>query len=420
MTSRRDVLAAVLLAAVAAACGRESSPGNKVRPTRLIHPPPIEATTYAVNGMTAFGAKLFDLVSDPTKNAVLSPFSIATAFGMARAGARGETEEQIDRVLGFPWNPHLALHRLADDIVTAKAIPPKSNAKRKPEDDPKPPVVAIANGLFAQAGIDVVKAFLDLVAEQYGAGVQRVDFTQPDRAMAFINAWVREQTADRIKKLFDDLDPTTLLVLANAVYLKADWTVPMLPMSDQPFRRSAGTVPVPTMFSRDERRYAEGPGWQAGELTYFGGELAMWVVVPRGDAAPASLLTPDVLDTISSKLKKAQVDLTMPRWDFATDLDLVPPLRELGMEVPFTPEADFSGMLPGVMIDQVVHRANITVDEWGTEAAAVTGISAVPVSAPAPGIPLRADHPFAFAIMHLPTKTPLFLGQVVDPTAKDA
>lgn len=418
MTRRRDVLAAVLLAAVAAACGREFAPGKKVQPTPLIHPPPIEATTYAVQGMTAFGAKLFGLVSEPTENAVVSPFSIATAFGMARAGARGETEKQIDAVLGFPWNPHLALSRLAGDLVTTKAIPPKSKTKRKPDDDPKPPVVAIANGLFAQAGADVVKAFLDTLAEQYGAGMQRVDFSQPDKAAALINAWVREQTGDRIKKLFEKLDPTTLLVLANAVYLKADWTVPMLPFSDQPFRRPGGAVPVPMMFGRGERRYAEGPGWQAGELTYVGGELAMWVVVPRGDAAPASLLTPDVLDLISSKLEPRPVDLTLPRWDFATDLDLVSPLRELGMTDPFSPAADFSGMLPDVMIDQVVHRANITVDEWGTEAAAVTGISIVPVSAHAPGVPLRADHPFAFAIVHLPTKTPLFLGQVVDPTAR--
>lgn len=419
MTSRRDFLAAALAAAVLASCGRESSADKKIQP--IVHPPPIEATTYAVNGMTSFGAKLFDLVADPAKNAVVSPLSIATAFGMARAGARGETEKQIDAVFGFPWNPHLPLRKLIGDIVTTTVIPPRSKAKRKPEDDPKPPVVAIANGLFAQVGAELEKAFLDILAEQYVAGVERVDFTQPDKAMALINDWVRKQTADRIKKLFDRLDPATLLVLANAVYLKADWVTPMLPMGDQPFRRAGGSVPAPMVFSRDERRYAEGSGWQAGELPYFGGELAMWVVVPRGDAAPASLLTPSVLDTISSKLKPTRVDLTLPRWDFATDLDLVPPLVKLGLTVPFSGDADFSGIMPDdLMIDQVVHQANITVDEFGTEAAAVTGIAAVYVSAPAPGVPLLADHPFAFAIMHLPTKTPLFFGQVVDPTAKDA
>jgi serpin B len=110
------------------------------------------------------------------------------------------------------------------------------------------------------------------------------------------------------------------------------------------------------------------------------------------------------------------VDLSMPCWDFATDLDLIPPLQELGMEVPFDQGADFSGMLLGVWLDQAVHRANITVDEWGTEAAALTGL-AFPSSLPPPSdVTIRADRPFAFAIVDTNTGTPLFIGHVADPT----
>jgi serpin B len=164
------------------------------------------------------------------------------------------------------------------------------------------------------------------------------------------------------------------------------------------------------------RRHGTGKGWQSVELTYAGGELAMWVLVPADDVAPVRLLAPEVLAAAEKSLAEKQVSLSMPRWDFATDLDLIPPLRKLGMVAPFA-DADFSGMLPGVFIDQVVHRANITVDEWGTEAAAATGIAGLE-SMPRVDVEVRVDRPFAFAIMHLPTKTPLFLGQVVDPTAK--
>jgi serine protease inhibitor len=106
----------------------------------------------------------------------------------------------------------------------------------------------------------------------------------------------------------------------------------------------------------------------------------------------------------------------MPRWDFAIDLDLIPPLQELGMKAPFGAGADFSGMLPGVWIDQAVHRANITVDEWGTEAAAVTGLGFNESGPPPPNVTIRADHPFAFAIVDTQTGAPVFIGHVADPT----
>jgi serpin B len=83
----------------------------------------------------------------------------------------------------------------------------------------------------------------------------------------------------------------------------------------------------------------------------------------------------------------------------------------------FTPAADFSGISPGLLIDQAIHRATITVTEWGTEAAAVTGLAAMASAELAPPLTVRADHPFVFSIVHLPTGAPLFVGSVADPTA---
>lgn len=421
-TSRRAVLAAALAAAFVAACGSNESRGNGklalVASSKKRVVPGADAPVAAtVSGMTDFGTKLFGLVAEPTKNAVVSPMSIAYAFGMARVGARGETAAEIDEVLGFPADPHPAFNRLSREIVTTTALPPKTTAKRKPGDEPKPPIVAIANGLFVQRDVEVGRAFLDTLAEEYGAGVRTVDFKSME-ALALINAWVREQTAERIEKLFDKLDGATKLVLANAVYLKADWVSPfaMNPTSDETFHSLAGEITVSMMHGLASRRHAIVAECQAVELPYFGDELAMWLLVPTGKAKPAELLAPVILGAVADSLEQKSVDLSMPRWDFATDLDLVPLLRKLGMVAPFD-NADFSGMLPDVFIGQAVHRANITVDEWGTEAAAVTGLAFPTSGRPEPAVKVRADRPFAFAIMHLPTRTPLFLGQVVDPTA---
>jgi serine protease inhibitor len=103
----------------------------------------------------------------------------------------------------------------------------------------------------------------------------------------------------------------------------------------------------------------------------------------------------------------------MPKWDFETSFDLLAAVRGLGV----TDLTDFSGISPGLFLGQAVHRANITVDEEGTEAAAATGLMFPTSAGPQPDVTFRADRPFAFAIMHTPTRTPAFVGTVTDPTA---
>lgn len=353
--------------------------------------PPVEET---VRGITAFGHALLTATVTPDKNAVLSPLSIAYAYGMARAGAVGTTGEELDRVFGFPaQGPHTAFNALTRQIVTDQ--------------------VAIANGMFAQLDTTVGQDFLHTLAAQYGVGVHTVDFRGD--AADVINGWADKNTAGRIKKVFDHLDEDTKLVLANAIYLKADWKHPFKDGKEEgaAFTRADGsTVKTDLMRLQAHLGYASGPGWQAVELPYAKSDLAMWVLVPQKGSAPDRLLSPDTLQDVAKGLKPTGVDLLMPKWDFGTTLDLMPPVAKLGLR-----GNDFSGIAPDVFLDQAVHRANITVDEWGTEAAAVTGL-AFPSSGMAPEVEVRADHPFAFAIVHKPTSTPLFVGQVADPTAK--
>jgi serine protease inhibitor len=378
---------------------------------------PVERT---VDGLTKFGHDLYTVAADPAKNTVISPLSIGYAFGMARAGAGGQTASQLDHVFGFPASgPHAAFNDLDRQIGTVGEPPPRPSpgTTRGPGELSAPPVVAIANGLFVQDGLPVTDGFLRTLASQYGAGARIVDFPSGQSAEQ-INAWVREQTAQRITKLFDQLDPATRLVLANAVYLKADWQTPFAkdPTTDATFTRADGTtVAVPMMHQEQSLRYASGQGWQAVELPYAASELAMRVIVPQGALTPADVLSPQTLAQVQADLRGEQVDLFLPRWDFATDLDLLPALNTLGL----TALDDFSGMSrERLTLDQAVHRANITVDEWGTEAAAVTGLVFTTSGQSAPPLVVRADRPFAFAIVHQPTGAPLFIGHVADPLAE--
>jgi serpin B len=92
-------------------------------------------------------------------------------------------------------------------------------------------------------------------------------------------------------------------------------------------------------------------------------------------------------------------------------------LTKLGMADVFDGRADLTGIAAGLHVSDAIHRANVTVDERGTEAAAVTGIAVGTAGRTGSPIIMRADRPFAWAIVHEPTGTPVFVGHVSDPTA---
>lgn len=372
---------------------------------------PVGAVALAVAGLG------YRLEGAAEGNSVVSPLSVAYAFAMARAGAGGDTAAQLDQVFGFPADglPD-AFNAITRQVVTDD-VPPVAKARK--DHTPRPAVVSVGNGLFLQRGQPVGQEFLHTLAAQYGVGVHPVDFAG-GKAADVIDRWVDLRTAGRIKKAFDTLSPDARLVLANSVYLRADWADSLFAeavVDPEPFTRTDGsTVAVPTMHGQSGLRYAAGPGWQAVEVPYFGDQLAMRILLPALGQAPGRLLDPTVGAAVTAALHTENVALDLPRWDFGSTLDLVPVLRTLGLTAPFAPTADFSGISPGLHVDQAVHRATITVDEWGTEAAAVTALSFAAAGRAAPQVRLTMDHPFAFEIVHTGTGVPLFMGQVADPS----
>jgi serine protease inhibitor len=430
--SRRTLLmglAGALVASQAAACGhgRTATPPTGVVPDLLtaqgvarVVPDADAPVGAATDGIVAFGHALARAAATPGKNWVASPLSIATAFAMARVGARGSTAGQLDRLFGYPADGRDgAYNAITRALVTTDVPPPASSAKRPANAPARPPVVVIGNALFTAESLRIAAAFLTTLASQYGAGARPVDFTSPS-ALAQINAWVKQQTAGRIDQLFAQLDPDTQLVLANTVYLRADWATDFAaqPLIDAPFTVASGArVTASTMHQVASVGYAAADGWQAVELPYAGGDLAMRVMLPAPGGSPDDMLAPSTMAAVDARMSTATVDVTMPRWNFEADIDLGAVLPAMGLTAPFGSQADFGGIAPGLSISQAVHKANITVDQKGTEAAAVTGM-AMAGAAPAPRpLSFEANRPFAFAIVGGGSRVPLFVGHVADPSA---
>ena len=433
-TWRRAIPAIVVAASLAGCASSATKAGTvttrhasntttptEVRATDVARADPGSISTAAlVAGINAFGHDLYAQAATGG-NVVISPLSIEVALSMARAGAGGTTAAEIDAAMHFPSNGRDAqMNALTRGLATQASAPavPSPAASRDASAPPAAPILTIANALFMQQGFPIGQPFLNTMAADYGSGVRTVDFTSPS-AIALINAWVRTQTADRIQQLFDSLAPDTKLVLANAVYLKADWATPFAedPTSNATFTTAAGKrITVPTMHQTGSLGYASSDKWQAVALPYAGGTLTMYVIVPTANTSLADLLAPTTLTQISAGLHPTPLSLSLPRWTSTTKLDLVPVLNALGIHAAFTPAADFAAIAPGLYIQQAVHRATIKVDEWGSEAAAVTGL-AFPASSMLAPMTVRADHPFAYAIVNPQTGVVVFEGSVADPTA---
>jgi serpin B len=215
------------------------------------------------------------------------------------------------------------------------------------------------------------------------------------------------------------ITPDTRLVLANAIYFKGTWKVQFDAKKTEfaPFYRLDGSqVKVPMMRVKEHFPYTEGMNYQAIELPYTGNALSMVIFLPREGMFEdfEAGLSVERLDAIMARLCSEKVQLAMPKFELTSEFSLADTLAELGMPDAFTGVADFSGMdgTRDLFIGHVAHKAYVSVNEEGTEAAAATGVSMV-LSIPAM---MTIDHPFIFLIRDIETGAILFIGRVMDPS----
>lgn len=478
---------------------------------------------HAVTANSGFAVDLYRQLAKENqgKNLFFSPYSMSSALAMTAEGARGETAAQMGKVLRFPeaarhvgddaqlipwntalihtgmaalnerFNPKPAAQDVRDKIAVLRKELDAANrqaaelrAARKWQDlqnlAPKSQQIAaelnellvqvdqyelrVANALWGEKTDPFRQSYIDTINKYYQTGgLFPVDFRgDPEGSRKRINAWVENQTKDRIKDLIPRgaINPLTALVLTNAIYFKGEWAQVFAEKDtkDDEFALADGTkLRVPMMHrsmdsasyaamngdgtffdtpgeydSRkgiDEKKfYPNEHGFQILELPYKGKELSMVLFVPRaadGLASIENLITAEILHVWIGRLQKRSVKVFMPKFKLETTYEMNKTLQTMGMvrafRNPAVPDgAQFEGMCASPLyISTVLHKAFVEVNEKGTEAAAATAVvmeDGGGVSEMEPFTPtFRADKPFVFAIRDVKTGTILFLGRVTNP-----
>jgi serpin B len=390
-------------------------------------PPPTKLDPDAarvVKDSNTFALDLYGQLALQDGNLFFSPYSISNALAMTYAGARGETAKQIATTLHFT----LEQKRLHPAFGSLRKVTQGAGQERKVQ--PKYQLLT-ANRLWGQKDYGFLPDFLKSTENHYGAGLKEVDFENAsEAARKVINAWVEEQTKDKIKELIkpDILTEDTRLVLTNAIYFKAAWRHPFSPKqtTDGDFTVADGKkVKAKLMRGPHRTNYFKGEGFEALELPYEAHDLSMVVLLPdKADGLPAfekRLTAANLtqwLGKLSDYASDHQVDVTLPKFKLTSEFMLKDVLSKMGMPIAFDrKKADFSGMATRerLFIKHVVHKTFVDVNEAGTEAAASTAVVVDRVSAARPAM-FRADHPFVYLIRDNRTGSILFLGRVVSPS----
>jgi serine protease inhibitor len=411
------VIAAATLIAGCASATRSTTaqPDTKPPPTLTPAAPSVSRADAAAltDGNDRFAGRLLAQLARTHSTLALSPFSISDALSMTYAGARGSTAEEMAAALDSRLPPpRLAAAFNAQAQSLAKANRPGATLE-------------VANALFGQSGQTFRRPFLAILARDYGAAMHTVDFANPD-AVAQINAWVSDNTGGNIPHLFaaGDVNALTRLVLADAVYLDAKWLLPFQPQNTHPdvFHAPSGTIRVPTMHRDGTFAYLDSDGYQALELPYQGGRLALDILLPGlGQLQPllARIAASGPLRLLAG-LTPQYVTVALPKFQLRTQFDLSGALARMGMPLAFQPgRADLSGIAgpPGYLyIQHVIHEAYIDVDEAGTKAAAATGVAigTTAVELP-PKIHFVVNRPFVFVLRDMRTGAILFTGVTSHP-----
>jgi serpin B len=376
-----------------------------------------------VSSINTFAVDIYKKISTENGNLFFSPYSLFAALGMTELGAGGETAIQIRKALSVisgGEDYHAALNGL-DILLTGYAGSTEGI------------ILNSINSTWAQSGWHFNDTYLDQLGRYYGSGVNLLDFfnhSEPSRVT--INTWVADQTNNRIQDLIPQggILPETRLVLTNAIYFLADWLFPFdaaLTKNDSFFKLDNTTIQAPLMQlgatgEAVRMRYMRSGTIRAIDFPYTGDRLCMTVLLPdKGSftAFESGISVESINATIAALDSVTLPPVRLPRFTFTTgSVSMVEPLKALGMVDAFVEgKADFSGIdgTRELFLDDVIHKAFVSVDEKGTEAAAATAVLFVDEGYDPDPPQFIADRPFIFLIRDRQTGVVLFMGRVVDP-----
>ena len=359
-----------------------------------------------VKACNEFAFDLYEVLKNKSKNVLFSPYSINIALVMTYEGAKGGTKEEFKKVLHLPFEDvkNYYLKLLKNTNFVKKGC-----------------ILKTANGLWIQKGFRILKSYKRVIKKYYLGEVREADFKhESEEARKKINKWVAQKTEQKIKEVIPKrgLNSLTRLVIANAIYFKGKWLKGFnkrYTHEDKFFINKNKTIKVKMMQKEDTFNYAEDENYQVLELPYEGERISMIIFLPKKIDSKLDLSL-NQFYTLINKLKKTDVLVFIPRFKEKLGYDLKQVLYNMGIKKAFTGEADFSGIdgKEDLLIQKVFHKAFVSVDEEGTEAAGSTavviGLKAIPRYKV-----FKANHPFLFFIIDKKTGLILFLGKIKNP-----
>ena len=353
---------------------RRASHQDPCRP-RQLRVEPLEdrrllTAARAADAINQFAYDVYEHMQNTSGNMFFSPLSVATALSMAYAGAAGQTAVEMEQVLHLGTEP--GIHSSYNELLSLLGS----------QTDPGQGFeISVANAMWPQIGSPLKSGFVNIVENDYDGYTQGLDFSNPSQAEDIINQWVEQQTHGKIEELVDGLDSNTVMVLTNTVYFKGLWEQQF----DTQYTGQGSfqlnedeSVQTTMMYTQVNAARTTIDGYHLLEMPFAGGSSSMIFILPPGWSSSA--LPSSVLEGINPWLDNPHYisdadSLLLPKFDITVETNFNELLKGLGMPTAFSGGADFSEMTDGgVFIDKVFHKATLTVNEQGTEAAAATEV----------------------------------------------
>ena len=353
-----------------------------------------------VSQSNGFAFRLFDALQGD-KSMMVSPVSVVYALGMLNNGAAGETKAQINEVLGFKGDDADGVNafckKLLDEAMTL-------DRKSK---------LMIANNIYVNKDYELQSAFVQKVREYYQASPERLDFSNPS-TLGTINRWASDHTEGIIGNVLNEIDPSTVSYLLNAIYFKGEWAAPFDKGQTKKEVFFGGKNLVDMMNCKRKFDYAESEDLQALRMPYGNGAYSMTILLPRAGKSLSDILdimTAEEWTELTTALSEALVDVKMPKFETTTEVCLNEVLSDLGMPKAFTSQAEFPDFcnVP-TFIGFCKQSSQIKVDEEGTVAAVVTTTVMDTEYVQAERAEFHATRPFIYVISEKSTGAIFFIG----------
>jgi len=393
---------------------------DKADPIRNAEPGKSYELTKAQSEMVEEGNIFaFDLLKAVSQNKefvgkdfMVSPLSISFVLGALDNGATGQTSEEILDVLGFEGRTIEDINEYSRNIL--HGCTEVDNLVD----------VEFANAVVVKEGYDFKDGFRNALENYYDAFVRSMKFD--DEAIDAINDWCKEQTKGLIPEIIDKIPENARLFALNSIYFKGAWEYKFEKedTKKESFTSIDGSSSKTWMMHMEGwLDYSSNDTWSTVRLPYGNGSYSMYVLLPHeGISVDAVMegLDGKTWEIEKNRMRSCKVDLKLPRFETASDINLIDIMISLGMERAFYPDmAEFGDMFEnesGIFLGILKQKSMIIVNEEGTEAAGVTlGGSMVTGFMPTENKPqtFHADRPFVYLIQEKSSNAIFFIGAKV-------